>query len=280
MNARSIVLLLLLTLSGAATVRAQARGAHLGELTWPEAERRLREAPMVIVPFGGGAKEHGPHLPLATDRLMLEHLMEVAVDSLPVVVAPPILHGWFPAFEDFPGTNIPDPDLFRRYVEEVGRSLVRHGARRVVFLNTGITRSTGLPIATAARQIHVQEGVATMVVSWDDLETAEVEALSEQQVGGHADEMETSVVLALRPDLVRMDLAPTDYGTPAGATGPGYRPGGFSRDPEDPEYTTTGIFGDASLATAEKGRRVVEIMTREWLRALRAFATEPTGGDD
>jgi creatinine amidohydrolase len=231
---------------------------------------------MVVVPFGGGAKEHGPHLPLATDRLMLEHLMEAAVDSLPVVVAPPILHGWFPAFEDFPGTNIPDPELFRRYVEEVARSLVRHGARRVVFLNTGITRSTGLPIATAARQIHVQEGVATLVVSWDDLETSEVEALSEQRAGGHADEMETSVVLALRPDLVRMDLAPTDYGSPGGEPGPGYRPGGFSRDPEDPEYTTTGIFGDATLATAEKGRRVVEIMTREWLRALRAFATEPT----
>jgi creatinine amidohydrolase len=188
MTVRSILPMVLLTLLGAATAVGQAPGAHLGDLTWPEAERRIREAPMVVVPFGGGAKEHGPHLPLATDRLMLEHLMEAAVDSLPVVVAPPILHGWFPAFEDFPGTNIPDPELFRRYVEEVARSLVRHGARRVVFLNTGITRSTGLPIATAARQIHVQEGVATLVVSWDDLETSEVEALSEQRAGGHADE--------------------------------------------------------------------------------------------
>lgn len=277
MTLHSILLIALLTLPDAATLAAQARGAHLGDLTWPEAEEKIRQAPMVIVPFGGGAKEHGPHLPLATDRLMLEHLMEVAVDSLPVVVAPPILHGWFPAFQDFPGTNIPDPDLFRRYVEEVARSLVRHGARRVVFLNTGITRSTGLPIAIAARQIHVQEGVATLVVSWDDLETPEVEALSQQQAGGHADEMETSVVLALRPDLVRMDLAPTDYGGTGGTPGPGYRPGGFSRDPGDPEYTTTGIFGDATLATAEKGRVVVEIMTREWLKALRAFATEPTG---
>ena len=43
----------------------------------------------------------------------------------------------------------------------------------------------------------------------------------------------------------------------------------------DPEYSTTGIFGDATLATREKGRKVVEGMTREWIRALRAFATEP-----
>jgi creatinine amidohydrolase len=261
----------------AGSLEAQRPGAHLGDLTWPEAEVRIREAPMVIVPFGGGAKEHGPHLPMATDRLMLEHLMQVAVDSLPVVVAPPILHGWFPAFEEFPGTNVPDPDLFRRYVEEVARSLVRHGAKRVVFLNTGITRSTGLPVAMAAREVHVKDNVATMVVSWDDLETEEVEAMAQQRAGGHADEMETSVVLALRPDLVHMELAPTDYGNEGGEPGPGYRPGGFSRVPGDPEFSATGIFGDATLATAEKGRRVIEIMTREWLDALLAFSTEPTG---
>jgi len=253
-------------------------GAHLGDLSWPEAEVRLREAPMVIVPFGAGAKEHGPHLPMSTDRIMLEYLMQVAVDSLPVVVAPPVLHGWFPAFREFPGTEIPDAELFRRTLEEVARSLVRHGARRIVFLNTGITYSTGLPIAVAAREIHQRDGVPTLVVSWGDLETDEVAALAEQRLGGHADELETSVVLALRPDLVHMERAPTDYGPARGEPGPGYRPGGFSRIPGHPEHSTTGILGDATLATAEKGRRVIEIMTGEWVRALRAFATEPLGG--
>jgi creatinine amidohydrolase len=269
--------LVLAVLMTAMALSGQTPGAHLGDLTWPDAETRLREADVVIVPFGGGAKEHGPHLPLSTDRLMLEHLMQAAVDSLVVVVAPPILHGWFPAFEQYPGTHVADPDLFRRYVEEVARSLVRMGARRIAFLNTGITRSTGLPIGVAARELHVREGVPTLVVSWDDLETEEVEALSEQRAGGHADEMETSVVLAFRPDLVHMERATTDYGAEGGEPGPGYRPGGFSRIPGSPEYSATGIFGDATLATAEKGRRVIEIMTREWIRALRAFATEPLG---
>ena len=263
---------------GGRAAAARTPGAHLGALAWPEAEARLREAPLVIVPFGAGAKEHGPHLPMSTDRLMLEVLMQAAVDSLPVVVAPPILHGWFPAFRDFPGTEISDADLFRRTVEEVARSLVRHWARRIVFLNTGITYSTGLPIAVAAREIHQREGVPTLVISWGDLETEEVAALAEQKAGGHADEMETSVVLHLRPDLVHMELAPTDYGPPGGEPGPGYRPGGFSRTPGHPEFSTTGILGDATLATAEKGRKIVEIMTREWIRALRAFATEPVTG--
>ncbi|MDP2955373.1 MAG: creatininase family protein [Longimicrobiales bacterium] len=260
---------------GVEAARTPTPGAHLGDLAWPEAEARLREAPLVIVPFGAGAKEHGPHLPMSTDRLMLEYLMQAAVDSLPVVVAPPILHGWFPAFRDFPGTEISDADLFRRTVEEVARSLVRHGARRIVFLNTGITYSTGLPIAVAAREIHQREGVPTLVISWGDLETEEVAALAQQKAGGHADEMETSVVLHLRPDLVHMEVAPTDYGPAGGEPGPGYRPGGFSRTPGHPEYSTTGILGDATLATAEKGRKIVEMMTREWIRALRAFATEP-----
>lgn len=273
----TVALTLVATATLATAVAAQTPGAHLGDLTWPEAEVRLREAPLVIVPFGGGAKEHGPHLPMATDRLMLEYLMQAAVDSLPVVVAPPILHGWFPAFRDFPGTEIEDADLFRRYAEEVARSLVKHGARRIVFLNTGITNSTGLPLGVAAREIHQREGVPTLLISWNDLETEEIDAMAQQKAGGHADEMETSVVLFLRPDLVHMDRAPTDYGPAGGEPGPGYRPGGFSRTPGEPGYTTTGIFGDATLATPEKGRRVVEIMTREWIRALRAFATEPLG---
>lgn len=276
---RHVVVSFMLVVTAAAGIPllGQTPGAHLGDLTWPEAEVRLLEADVVIVPFGGGAKEHGPHLPMSTDRLMLEHLMQVAVDSLNVVVAPPILHGWFPAFEEYPGTHVADPDLFRRYVEEVARSLVRAGARRVAFLNTGITRSTGLPMGVAAREVHVREGVPTLLVSWDDLETEEVEELSQQRAGGHADEMETSVVLAFRPDLVHMERARTDYGNEGGRAGPGYRPGGFSRTPGHPEYSDTGIFGDATLATAEKGRQVIEIMTREWIRALRAFATEPVG---
>lgn len=58
--------------------------------------------------------------------------------------------------------RVSDPDIFRRYVFEVARSLVRAGARRIVFLNTGIARATGLPIAIAAREIRVQTGTPTL----------------------------------------------------------------------------------------------------------------------
>lgn len=261
-------------LAAASQLHAQ-RGAYLSDLTWPEAESRFKSSPIVIVPVGAGAKEHGPHLPLSADQITLEHLLKVAVDSTDVLVAPSILTGWFPAFREFPGTDIADPDVFWKYAYEVAASLVRHGAKRVVFLNTGIRNSTGLPLAIAARELHTRSGVPTLVISWNDLETDETAKLEQQKAGGHADELETSIILALRPDLVHMDRAVTDYHGLLDPPAPGYRPGGYSRDPHSPEFSTTGVSGDAKLATVDKGRRALAIMDAQLLKALRAFATAP-----
>ena len=191
---------------------AKQKGVYLGECTWPEAEKWLKDAPVVIIPFGGGAKEHGPHLPMNADQKVMEYLCDRAIDNKFVVIAPPILHGWFPAFRDFPGTEIADAEVFRSYVFEVAVSLIKHGARRIVLLNTGIFKATGLPLSIAAREIRVQTGTPVLVVSWDDLETEEIEAFQEQEKGGHGDEIETSINLFLQPDLVKMDLAVKDYG--------------------------------------------------------------------
>lgn len=274
MRARHLLLVVILAMTSRAN--AQPQGAYMSDLTWPEAEARFKSAPIVIVPFGAGAKEHGPHLPLSADKITLDHLLKVAVDSTNVLVAPTILAGWFPAFREFPGTDISDPDVFWKYAYEVGASLVRHGAKRVVYLNTGIRNSTGLPLAIAARELHTNTGVPVLLISWNDLETAETAMLEQQKAGGHADEIETSIILALRPDLVHMDRAVTDYHGLLEPGGPGYLPGGYSRDPKSPEYSTTGVSGDAKLATVEKGRKALAIMDRQLLLALRSFSTART----
>ena len=137
------------------TAGAQSQGAWLGDLSWPEAEARFTNTPIVILPFGAGAKEHGPHMPMNADRVVMDHLLQAAVAERNVLVAPPILHGWFPAFRDFPGTEVSDPNVFQAYVHEVAMSLVRQGAQRIVFLNTGISKATGLPMSIAAREIRV-----------------------------------------------------------------------------------------------------------------------------
>lgn len=257
------------------TAAGQSAGVYLGDLSWPQAERRYAETPIVIIPFGAGAKEHGPHMPMNADRVVMDHLLEAAIESHNVIIAPPILHGWFPAFRDFPGTEVANPKVFQDYIFYVGMSLAKQGAQRIVFLNTGIANATGLPISIAAREIRVQTGVPTLVVNWGDLETEEIDALQEQEMGGHGDEIETSINLYLQPQLVNMELAVEDYGDRQEKDYGGYQPGVLSRDPADPLYSESGIFGDATLATPEKGKAALEVLTREWLRALDGFANVP-----
>jgi creatinine amidohydrolase len=253
---------------------ARPAGAYLGELTWPQAEEQFNSSTLVILPFAAGAKEHGRHLPMNADRKVMEYLVDQAVSQMPVLAVPAILHGWFPAFREYPGTEVSEPEVFQRYVFLVAESLVKSGAKRIVFLNMGIARATGLPLSIAAREIRVRHGVPTLVINWDDLETDEVAEFQEQSVGGHADEIETSVNLALQAHLVRMDLALRDDGR-GPKNYPGYRPGLFSRNPTDPAYSETGLRGDPTLATAEKGRKTLEIMTRNWITALEGFSREP-----
>jgi creatinine amidohydrolase len=233
---------------------------------------------MVILPVGAGAKEHGPHLPMNADAVVLDYLCSLAVDSLPVVVAPPILHGWFPAFRAFPGTEVADPAVFEAYVMEVARSLVRHGARRLVILNTGIHLATGLPLGVVAREVRVQTGTPTLLVSWDDLEPPELDALAQQAYGGHADELETSIHLVLQPGKVHMARAVPGPEPGDEPVGPGYRPGFLSRTPGAPGYAPSGVLGDPTLATVEKGRQVLALLGREWMAALRSFAASPLPG--
>ena len=266
----------ILSCCGLSSAVAQTPGAFLGELTWTDAEIRMRETPVVVIPFGGGAKEHGPHLPMNADQKVMEYLCQQAVDSVDVIVVPPILHGWFPAFRGYPGTEVADPDVFERYVFEVAMSLVRQGAQRIVFLNTGIAKATGLPLSIAAREIRTETGTPTLVVSWDDLETREIDALRTELMGGHAGELETSINLYLQPELVHMERAVVDYGDRERQDYPGYKPGRLARDPIDPGFTETGLFGDPTLASAEKGRLALEILTRQWLAAVRGFSEAAT----
>ena len=254
------LLVLLLTKPGSA-------GDYLAELTWVEARAAFAERAVVVLPFAAGAKEHALHLPLNTDEQVLEFLLNAAVEERDVLVVPPVLHGWFPAFRSFPGTEVADPAVFQNYIRSVAESIIRNGARRLVLLNMGIARATGLPLGVVARELRAQYGVPVLLVNWDDLETDEVASFTEQERGGHADEIETSIMLALNPDAVHMDRARKDY---RGERKPliGYAPGKFSTD-------ETGGYGDPTLASAAKGRKALAIMRRQWLDALSRFAKVP-----
>jgi len=267
-------LLLILLIFFTATVTA-AQGAFLSDLTWPEAQHQLATKPVVIIPFGAGFKEHGPHIPMNADAVVMQYLIDQAVVQKNVLVAPPILHGWLPAFRDFPGSEVADATVFINYMSAISEALIRSGAQRILYLNLSIGKASGLPLGIVAREMRVQHNVPTLLVNWEDMETDEFAEFTEQAAGGHGDEIETSINLFLQSDKVQMDKAIKDERQGTLKNYPGYRPGLFSRNQKDPAYSETGIFGDATKATTAKGERALGIMTQQLFLAIDGFSQEP-----
>ena len=254
---------------------AATPGAWLGELSWPEAQARLKTTPVVVLPFGPAAKAHGPHLPMNADAKVADYLCARAVEAQDVVVAPPIAHGWLPAFRQLPGTEVKDSSVFIHYVDEVARSLVRSGARRLVFLNTSIAKAGGLPLSIVARDLR--EEIGTLRSSypgtiWRPRSTARCRPSARARTRTRSRRPSTSS--CSRRSCTWKRRSPTTAAIER-RTIRDIFPGMFSRDPADPAYTETGVFGDPRRATAEKGKRALAILTAQWLKALSGFSGEP-----
>ena len=114
-----------------ATRKSNAIGSvWLGALTWDEAEEALQRLP-VIIPVGGAAVEHGPHLPYDTDRVIVTAIADAVADRAPVLVAPPIDYVYAPELMGSGGTISLGPESFMGLVGDVIRSLARHSARHI-----------------------------------------------------------------------------------------------------------------------------------------------------
>jgi creatinine amidohydrolase len=245
----------------------KVRGTRLEGMSWPEAERLLQPDSIVVLPLGAGAKEHGPHLKLRNDLTMAEYLTRRVIAAAPVVVAPTLTYHFYPGFLEYPGSTSLAQGTARDMTAEVARSLSRFGPKRFYVLNTGI--STLLPLGATAKLL-ANEGI---LLSYTDLKarTDEVVRGIQQQRGGtHADEIETSMMLYIDPSAVDMTKAVRDY-TPA-PPGPlrltRQRTGSGT-------YSETGIWGDPTLATAAKGRLVVEALVSGILEDLDALSKAP-----
>jgi creatinine amidohydrolase len=224
----------------------------LETLSWDEAERVLTPDTVVVIALGAESKEHGRHLPLNNDFLMAEYLKTRVLASAPqnVVVAPTINYSFYPAFLEYPGSTSLSLDTARSMIADIVRSLARYGPRRFYILNTGI--STLKPLAQAATDL-AKDGI---VLHYTDLTRDDpVEKKLRQSGGTHADEIETSMMLYIAPETVRMQKAARDLNP--------HQPGGLTRDPQGKgTYSPTGAWGDPTLATREKGQAVVESLVR------------------
>jgi creatinine amidohydrolase len=245
------------------------KGAWIEDLAWPEVRARLDAGAAVIVPIGAIAKEHGHHLPMKTDFLVARDLATRVTRALPVLVAPVVTFGYYPAFVRYPGSQHLRADTFQALLAEILGKLIADGARRLAAINTGV--STEAPLRIVARDLFAATGVRVHTADIRGL-GRRTRALLGQKLGGHGDEAETSTILAIAPELVRMDRAVVDYGNAPGET-PSvfYTPVVFDGDPKSgPDFSVSGVRGDPTLATREKGEAILADMAQELVDGLRA----------
>jgi creatinine amidohydrolase len=251
--------------AGASSIKATRRGALLEDLSWIEAEKKLNADAVVVIPLGAAAKEHGPHLLLKNDLLLAEYFRDRGRDAADVVVLPTINYHYYPAFVEYPGSTSLRLETARDLVVDLVKSVAAHGPRRFYVLNTGVSTVRALAPAAAAL---AASGVLLHYTEIDKVSGSAREGIVEQEGGTHADEIETSMMLYIAPATVDMTKAVKDY-DPNGR-------GGLTRKPGGPAtFSPTGIWGDPTLATREKGEAIVEATVQGLLADIEALRKSP-----
>jgi creatinine amidohydrolase len=239
------------------------KGILLEDLTWQEAEARLGPETIVVIPIGAAAKEHGPHLKLKNDWLLAEYFKSEVIKSADVVVAPTINYNYYPAFAEYPGSISLRLETARDLMVDICRSLARYGPQKFYALNTGI--SSIRPLKLAAK-ILADEGIQLRYTDLPKITESVEPGIKQQQGGTHADEIETSMMLFIAPSTVDMSKAVKDFHpSPVG---------GLTRNPRgEGAYSASGIYGDATLATREKGELLVRAAVAGILKEIEEFRT-------
>lgn len=241
------------------------RGVLLEDLSWDEAEHILAPDRVVVIALGAESKEHGRHLQLNNDWVMAEYLKNRVLAAAPVVIAPTINYSFYPAFLEYPGSTSLESHTARDMVVEICHTLALHGPRRFYILNTGL--STIKPLSEAAKTLS-SEGITMTYFELSEVDDV-VKKVQQEPEGTHADEIETSMMLYIAPDTVRMSKAEKDLHP--------HHPGGLTRDPNatDKVYSPTGAWGDPTLATREKGQILVEATVKAILGDIQKLQELP-----
>jgi len=240
-------------------------------LTWTQ----VRDLPpnTVAVLQVAATEQHGPHLPVYTDVLIGQAIIGAALAKLPasapVFVLPPVTFGKSNEHRGFPGTVFLSAEVLYRTLLEVGTSVHAWGIRRLVLVNThGGNRPV---VDMAARDIRDATGMITFAVHAGALGGGGELSKAEEEFGLHAADAETSIVMAACPELVRQVEATAQYPKPRVAGNPDPR---FRASRGDAQFawltrdvSDTGVIGDPTPASPEKGRRLIALRA-ERLAAL------------
>ncbi len=224
----------------------------LDELSTKEAAQASEDGTVVIFPVGS-VEEHGEHLPLCTDSIQPEYVALEVAKKTGCLVAPPLRYGICNATRNFAGTITIGFDTFYRMVNEILSELLRNGFHRIIVLSGHAGNSHMIALRMAAQDIVIKNDAQkaekkTRIMVLSDYDFAqELTSKYASEKDGHAGTIETARVMAIKPELVKAKGAAS-----------------FSEMPRfevvaHPElYFPSGVQGDPTVATVEKGQEINE----------------------
>ncbi len=231
------------------------------ELSMKEAEKAAEEGKVVIIPCGS-VEEHGSHLPLCTDSLQAEHVALQVAQKSGCLVAPPLRYGVCSSTRNFPGTLSISFDSLRSIMTDILEELIRNDFKRLLILTGHAGRSHMTALKLAAKEVvanHKGEDERPRIMVCSDYDFAfDLRGKDFDERDSHAGTIETSRVMSIRSDLIK---------------GKGKR--SFPKLPRfeivpDPErYFPSGVMGDPTIASAEKGQRINEHVIEQIVKLVK-----------
>jgi creatinine amidohydrolase len=248
--------------------------------TWPELGEVAKRQPVVVLPIGS-VEDHGPHLPVDTDNFLIWSICEEAAKRADgdILLLPQIPYGFETHHMDFHGTIDIRIEHLLNFVLDVTKSVAHHGFERILIADG---HGSNMPILDlVARRTNIESNALCGCFIWPSLALEEIRRVRQSGRGGmaHACELETSVYLHLDPERVQFEKARRDMEMP---------PSSFiwmdliEGSPvllmdEWTRFSKSGIYGDPTLATAEKGRLVFEAVVNSFVKLVREFRNRPRG---
>jgi creatinine amidohydrolase len=243
-------------------------------LTWTEIEQMKDKENVVIVQPIGAVEQHGPHLPIIVDAAISMGVLGKALGQLeaniPAYALPCLYYGKSNEHWHFPGTITLSAQTLLSVIREMAESIYRSGFRKLVLMNSHGGQPQVMEIA--ARDLHqeYEDFLVFPLFTWRVPHVAgELITAEELEYGIHAGDAETSIMLSLLPEQVKMDKAVKEYphGLPKDSL--------LSMEGKLPfawltkELTRSGVMGDATVATKEKGDRLLESVAAGWVRVIK-----------
>jgi len=246
---------------------------RLEENSWKELEEKQKACDVVIIPVGS-VEQHGYHLPLGTDSYVARGLAEEAAKKSGVVVTPPVWFGWCPHHMALTGSVSVRAEVLIEYLYDIIESLHAHGFRKFVLINGHrIVNITWMQISAQ----RAQAKLGAKVVIFDPAYMSK-DLIAELGYGpvGHSDEIETSHLMHLHPQLVHLDKAVDNpvRAAPLYSVDPRYPHDTLCYVPATREHvaevgkTHGGTTGSPSKSTAEKGKQYHEHLIGNLLQVI------------